>query len=449
MRSPNVDRWFKDRRGISADTLDAFGVVLEREDDGLPILKLPYPTASKYRKGLEKDGRKFWWDPPSEHGQSLFTPPDAGTGKKMILVEGETDTMALWQNAPVAARHTVRGLPGTESWKPHFEKEFEAADTVYVILDNDDPYDNKDAFESGERGWKKIRDGLGSRKARRVRLPQGINDLCEFFQKYGWPALKVLLDQASEVKLPYARLDLSGPPPDYDWMVKDLVAQGDVVMVAGDPGVGKSWICLDLAMAVMGLRKDWLGMSVLKEGPVVVVDQENPRVTALQRMAKLGLYENHPLHKQMHYLWYQGVRLDDEPEKLFEYCDIVRPSLVVVDSISRVHFKNENSAEDMNPLLNGGIYPLARELGCTVVMIHHLAKHGGARGSTALPAATDLSLSVKQQTLKDGSETGAQYIIPDKLRNVPEWGETLLTRRVQDGDRVKIVQEDPAAEDAY
>lgn len=425
-----VERWFQDKRGISLDTLAAFGVEVDDSDE---TVRLPYPGAIKYRKGLEKEGRRFWWAPPEKHGQALFTPPSASSGRKMILVEGETDTMALWQHAPEAVRPLIRGLPGTESWKEHFADEFAEADVVFVILDNDDPYDSPQAAESVERGYKKIHKALG-RKARRVRLPQGTNDVAEFLQTYSWAALKVLLDQAAEVELPFKRMAFSADPPKYDWMVDGLLVQGDIVLLAGDPGVGKSWFTLDLALATLGLRDEWLGMPVLKNGPVIVVDQENPETTVRQRVRRLGLVGDHP---DLHYLWYQGVRLDQDPERLFEYAEAVEPKLIVIDSISRVHFKNENSAEEMNPLLNGGIYPLSRQLGCTVVMIHHLAKHGGTRGSTALPAAVDLELAVLQE------DNGRQRIRPNKLRNIPPWGESIITERVDEGERmsIKVYQE--------
>ncbi len=424
-----VARWYKDKRGIEASTLTAFGV--EINDETL-VVKLPYPGATKFRKGLEKeDGRKFWWDPPEKHGQVLFTPPDAAKHRKMLLVEGETDTMALWQHAPDAVKPTVRGLPGAESWKEHFADEFDEADTVFVILDNDDPYTNPDGAASVERAWQKIRSELGVRKARRVILPQGTNDVSEFLQTYSWAALKVLLDQAAEVKLPYKRLVLSDDPVKYDWHVENLIAKGDVVMLAADPGVGKSWVGLDLALCTLGLRDEWLGMKVLHQGPVVIVDQENPEAVARKRMQQMGLHGENP---DMHYLWYQGVRLDAQPEMLFEYCAIVQPKYLMVDSISRVHFKNENSAEEMNPLLNGGVYPIARELGITVLLLHHWNKQGSSRGSTALPAATDLNLNMYK------SDNGLyQVISPDKLRAVPPWGDVLkVTREDQDDGTVVV-----------
>jgi len=420
-----VARWFKDKRGIENETLTAFGVTIEDENE---VVGLPYPGAVKYRKGLEKEGRRFWWDPPSMHGQALFTPPDAKQISKMILVEGETDTMALWQHAPEGARPGIRGLPGVESWKTHFADEFAEASLVFVILDNDDPYENADAAATVERGWQKISADLG-RKVRRVRLPQGVNDVAEFLQLYSWAALKVLLDASEEVQLPYKRLVLSSEPVEYDWYVKDLLVKSEIVMLSADPGTGKSWIAMALALATLGILPDWLGMEVLRKGPVVFVDQENPEHTARRRLQQLGLTDD---HQDMHYLWYQGVRLDEQPERLHEYVRLVEPALVVVDSISRVHFKNENSAEEMNPLMNGGVYPLARQLGANVVLIHHLNKAGGYRGSTAIPAAVDLGLALTK------NDQGRINMRPDKLRSIPAWGESVEIVLEDDDDKVLV-----------
>jgi hypothetical protein len=40
---------------------------------------------------------------------------------------------------------------------------------------------------------------------------------------------------------------LAGPPPAVDWQWRIWVAVADLAMVAGDPGVGKSWLTLTLA----------------------------------------------------------------------------------------------------------------------------------------------------------------------------------------------------------
>jgi len=450
MVAPDVARWFKDRRGITTETLSAFLVESTSSTDELPVISLPYPGATKFRKGVEKEGRKFWWDPPSMHGQALFTPPNPAQGKKMILVEGETDTMALWQHAPDAVKPLIRGLPGTESWKDEFAPEFADADIVYVILDNDDPYDNQSAVDSGNRGYGKISKSLG-KKVRRIRLPQGTQDVCEFLLTYSWSALKELLDAQSEIVLPYKRRVFGVKRPEHDWYVKDMFVKGDIALMAGHGGTGKSFYTSALALATLGVIPDWLGMPVLHNGPVLIVDQENPGSTVDQRMYDMGLHGDHP---DLHYLWYEGVRLDTQPDLLYEYARLIEPTLVVIDTISRMHFQNENAAEFMNPLMNGGVYPLSRDLGATVILIHHLSRVGNTRGSTALGNAVDLELHVRNE-LHDpkkpdepDNRTGAHFITPNKLRNMPPWGTSLLCRiSDQEDGSILVHQEGPPGEE--
>lgn len=439
MLKPEAARWFADRRGITKDTLEAFGISSDAE---VPVI-YPYPDGARKRRAtLEKvDGKhRMWWEPVPAGDLPPFLPPDFERGSHMILVEGETDVMALWQNSPPEVRKHIVGVSGANGLAGALEV-VKDAKQVMVVFDRDDPYENPLAVDTVKRAKKAVREELGVTVARFVELPQGINDVAEFFQRYDWTAFRVLLKKAAEITFPFKPLDLKAPLPDFDFLVDGLMLKGEIVMLTGDPGVGKSWLAEDLAVAMAEGRDNWLGQKLLHHGRVLYIDQENPLVTARQRLVKLGLTdEGIP---NLHYLWFQGVRFDSDPDRFLEHAALWQPDLVVVDSLSRVHFKNENSAEDMNPILNASVYPLARELGATVMVIHHIPKEGkGPRGSSAIQAAMDLTLEVREQTTKSGATTGAYALVPDKLRNVPPWGMALEFKRVEDGDRIYHTREE-------
>lgn len=379
----------------------------------------------------------MWWDPPALTGQRPFLPPGFEPGSHMIVWEGETDTMAAWQAAPPEAQKHMLGISGANAFGPkglppaEIEALFGQAKYVFFVFDNEDPYTNPEGAASVERGKAQIKAALG-KKARFVRLPQGPQDAAEFFMTYDWGAFRVLLEQAMEHKFHYTPVDLTGRPPEYEWLVQDLLVRGDISLLSGDPGVGKSWLMYDLAIAVASGRETWLGMPLLRHGKVMIVDQENPLATTWQRLVALGMTPE--VAKNIHLLWYAGVRMDQEEAALrfYEDAEHIEPELAIFDSLSRVHFKNENSAEEMNPLFNGGIYPLARNLRSTVGLVHHLSKEGKTRGSTAIKAAVDISLDMKNEETRNGAETGWQLVLPDKLRNVPPWGAALKIQRVTD-----------------
>jgi hypothetical protein len=62
-------------------------------------------------------------------------------------------------------------------------------------------------------------------------------------------------------------------------------------------------------------------------------------------------------------------------EDLIRMCRVLYPSLVIVDSLSTIHFKGENSIEDVRDVL-GFLNTLAGENNTAVLLIHHLRKRG-------------------------------------------------------------------------
>lgn len=427
-------RWFQDRRGIDRATMEAFGI--ESEGEGVTF---PYPDgAVKHRKTLEKgeDGRhKMWFDPRTPDGhQRLFLPPNFSTaGRTKIVWEGETDTMAAWQHAPAEVQPHICGIGGAGAFgdkgltDAKIQEYFGDADLVFFVMDNEDPYKNAAAYETVERAKLQIKSKL-PRKARFVQLPGSVQDGCEFFQTYDWAAFMVLLQEAKKVQLHFKYLDLTKDAPDYDWLVDNFLCKGDIAMLIGDGGVGKSWIATDLAVHMATGKTEWLGMK-LAGTRAMILDQENPEVGVRQRLHKLGLRPEHA--DNLPYAWYQNIMLDN-PEtvrKLYDDVTVLEPNLLVVDSLSRVHMKNENENAEMNTLINGAIYPLSREFGVTVLLIHHTAKAGGSRGATAIRNATDLTLDVY-----NSEDEKYQIIRPDKLRSVAPWGHSLYTRRVEDDE---------------
>jgi len=409
--------WFASRRGISRETLDAFAVAVSGRE-----VRYPYPGgATKVRVGLEKDeegGRRFFWEPATASGQVPFLPPDFQPAERMIVLEGETDTMAAYQALPEDLRGKVSivGLSGFNSWKSRYVEElFGPAKRVFVVLDNDDPYESADAHAAGQKAWTQIKGDLG-RKARKVTLPQGINDVAEFFQQYDWAAFQELLKSAAAPVRHYKRLDLSQDPPPTDWLVEDFLVRSEAAAFVGDGGVGKSFIMMALALAVAGGDPTFLGLPIKKHGPVLYVDEENSAQLVLQRLNALGLDKGRHL-PNLEFLWYSGVDLLGEPEKLLEEALDMEPALIVVDSLSRVAIgAEENSNPDMTRLMRGGVIPLARETGAAVVLVHHTSQTGTApRGATAIRNSADQVISAVAAESK-GVKTGRINIFPSKPR---------------------------------
>ena len=417
-----VVRWFDTERGISEETLTAFGI--DYRDD---LLRYPYSNGVKLRTPPWNEGdRRIWWeDYPGKDNIEMFQPPNQELQKTVIIVEGESDLMKLWQEIRAAggpSRVSLFGLSGLSNWQSRYAEVLVEADLIYAVLDNEKAYksapNQRTPADDVEECWRRMKADLG-RKVRRVYLPPGIKDVCEFFQTYRLEAFRELLKSAQNHKFHYAPLDMTADIEDIEWLVEGLIARGDAAMVFGPGGVGKSWYLMSLATAIMMGSDEWLGMKIPEEvrgGRVVHVDEENPEDIFRRRYHQLG-YDQ--AAGKLHPLWYAGVRLDTEPEKLYEDVEAVDPVLLIVDSLSRIHTQNENAAEEMNPLINDGLLPIARRLGVSVLTIHHTPHESSrARGSTVLGNAHDMTIGIDWRKTKKGERMESIIIRPDKLRRV-------------------------------
>lgn len=182
------------------------------------------------------------------------------------------------------------------------------------------------------------------------------------------------------------------------WLVKGLIPRAELVVGYGESGAGKSFVFLDVAMAV-SQGEPWRGLRV-RQGRVVWIAAEGAggfraRLQAYGRQHAVDL-DALPF----------GV-IDAAPNFLLKQdaLDLARSvieaggaDLVVVDTTAQVMpGANENASEDMGKVIAHckGIH---RATGATVLLIHHAGKdHArGARGWSGLKAAADAELEVRR-----------------------------------------------------
>jgi hypothetical protein len=397
--------WFLEQRGVTPGTLDHFKVHVR--SDGAVVF--PYVNGEKVRKGIPSGEREFFFT--SGVKPALYNAEDANK-PQCFLVEGETDTMRLWQEAG-SDEVGVLGLSGIESWRDEMVAAFERTDRVWVILDNDKDYNVAGRVDTA---WRNIRASLG-RKAHRVRLPRDVKDVCEFFHVYDLDTLRLLCTHKGPSESRYHLLDLTAEPPPVRWLVDGLMCRGDLHLLMGDPNLGKSWLTLDLALAIASGRPTWIGRDVTEQGRVLYIDEENPEDLVYDRLIKLGMTKDDA--KNIRYINNEGIRLDRNVDELIDESLEFDPTLIVVDAMRRIHSADENSAGDMNKLFNDGIKPLARDTGAAVVMIHHSNKmetnssFKRAAGSGDISAGVDWAFDVR------GVGVGALTLAVYKSRRKP------------------------------
>lgn len=182
---------------------------------------------------------------------------------------------------------------------------------------------------------------------------------------------------------------LANEPVPIPWAVDPLLIPGELSMIAGREGQGKSMLSqiIGIALADPGALEMIEGVTV-HASRVLTVDAENGQPLIHRRLHGAGLRDH------TDYLVREAVGLDlRQPEhrgELRQIIDAEKPRVVVLDSLATLApGVRENEAEVMAPFLLG-LQTLARETGVALLLLHHASKAGGYRGSTAIGASVQI-----------------------------------------------------------
>jgi hypothetical protein len=185
------------------------------------------------------------------------------------------------------------------------------------------------------------------------------------------------------------------PPP--TWLVDKLLPEGEIAMIYGPSGVGKSFVALDLAFCV-ALGEQWMDRTV-RQGPVVWIAAE--AAGSMRNRAKAYAQAN-GLHLDLAELWMIGdtpsLMDQDEAAILTQAVSSKHPRMIVVDTLAAASGgANENSGEDMN-LVMESCRRMHKATGALILLIHHTGKDEtrGARGWSGLKAAMQTEIFVHE-----------------------------------------------------
>lgn len=202
------------------------------------------------------------------------------------------------------------------------------------------------------------------------------------------------------------------------WVLTDWLAAGDVVMLAGEGGIGKSWTVLDLCFALCN-GSDWLGGEVraeeyLKPQRVLYVDQEN-RSKLVDHRANRWIHGHdidHGLLRDIpfRYLVDNDLNLDDDTARrqLVDEIDAFRPDWIILDSFVRFHRRNENDNGEMSQFFTGVLRPLGQRAQAGIIAMHHMSKGTGSarqrtRGASDLYNQVDVHWSLEEHSSGEGA----------------------------------------------
>jgi len=185
---------------------------------------------------------------------------------------------------------------------------------------------------------------------------------------------------------------LTFPEGREDWLIEGLWANEAVGCIGGIPKAGKTWLALEMALAVASGRPCLGHFHVHNPGPVILFCAEDGPRAVQERVAGLAKARDIDFARlAVGWIDAATIWLDDEThqKRLALTVAAMKPRLLVLDPLVRLHRGDENSAGDIASVL-GFLRGLQREYHVAIVLVHHVRKSGASEPGQALRGSGDL-----------------------------------------------------------
>ncbi len=216
------------------------------------------------------------------------------------------------------------------------------------------------------------------------------------------------------------------------------VVPGSVVLMAGEPGVGKSTLLLEVASRWAGIG-DRKALYVTAEESVGQVRVRAERTDALKETLFLAAESN----------------LD----VVFGHVEQIRPSLLIIDSVQTMHAPGVEGVAGgvaQSRAVTAALTTLAKTSGIPILLVGHVTKDGNVAGPRVLEHLVDVVLNFegdRQSSLRmlrgiknrfgATDEVGCFEQTADGIREVPDPSGLFLSHRGQtpDGSAVTVAMD--------
>ncbi|WP_345771696.1 DNA repair protein RadA [Geodermatophilus sabuli] len=202
-------------------------------------------------------------------------------------------------------------------------------------------------------------------------------------QEVGAPASPLRAVAAGPVTapaVPIAQVELGGARAvptgieEFDRVLGGGLVPGAVLLVAGEPGVGKSTLLLEVAHRVAAAN-----------GPALVVSGEESAAQVRLRAERIGA-----LHERLY------LAAETELSAVLAHVEQVAPTLLVLDSVQTVRSPavdgTDGGATQVRAVASA-LTGIAKSRGMTTILVGHVTKDGAIAGPRALEHLVDVVVS--------------------------------------------------------
>lgn len=191
----------------------------------------------------------------------------------------------------------------------------------------------------------------------------------------GHALLDLIISAMRRYKVHKSLADIEEEIKPIEWLWRRWIPRGMLTVLGAEPAAGKSYLALDWCRRIIdgGTWPDGSPVERYGDGTVIYVDAENrPQILKMRAQSwDMNRHQLYPLLPPFD----EGIDFNQErwQNELVSKIEAVQPELVVVDSLSTVTTKGENSVEDMRELCRF-LHTTACTYNVGMMAIHHLNK---------------------------------------------------------------------------
>jgi len=339
--------------------------------EGAPVLRVNRTRAKKFYQ-QKPDGKGGWeWGGIADKLKVPFRLPDLieaiGKGQTIFICEGEKGCLALIERGFAA----TCSPGGAGKWPSHFSTWFEGASEVLILADNDIP---------GRSHADKVLANIApaAQAARIINIPGLIQggDVWDYLHAGGDP-LRIGQMKSGPPARGHMATELWGMQfAPVKFAVPIYIAEG-LTLLAGAPKRGKSWLALDVCVAVArgGMT---LGDQKCIEGDVLYAALEDSPRRMRSRLRTVCQLANKAPERLTVWFGSDLTRLGMGCEEaLREWLDTVEnPRLIVIDTLNYIRPERTRDEDPYTYDYRSAttLQRLAGEFGIAIVIIHHTRK---------------------------------------------------------------------------
>jgi hypothetical protein len=180
--------------------------------------------------------------------------------------------------------------------------------------------------------------------------------------------------------------------PGQRWLIRSIWARSAVGILGGPPKSCKSYLGLELATSVATGIPALSLFPIDRKGRVLIYLAEDSLPLIRSRLEAICDFRKYDIRLlDLHVICSPVLRLDlkRDQQRLINTVDELRPTLLLLDPLVRLHRLDENSSTEMSGLL-GFLRELQRQFDLAIILVHHASKKQRAHPGLSLRGSGDL-----------------------------------------------------------